>query len=133
MKRSLCWFVAANLLLLAPSANAARASGEVEIPGIVADHTVSSVGHDFYRAFTDKWASTTRENLSINERPSARWGSWITITVNQDVMFQTFLFPIKRDFDKTVDAALQITQDAINKRQIDQSLLKTDDLAHDEF
>ncbi|SNY60268.1 curli production assembly/transport protein CsgE [Enterobacter sp. CC120223-11] len=133
MKRSLCWLVAANLLLLAPSVYAARAAGEVEIPGIVADHTVSSVGHDFYRAFTDKWASTTRENLSINERPSARWGSWITITVNQDIMFQTFLFPIKRDFDKTVDAALQITQDAINKRQIDQSLLKTDDLAHDEF
>ncbi|WP_312628158.1 curli production assembly/transport protein CsgE [Scandinavium sp.] len=133
MKRSLCWLAAANLLLLAPSVHASRAVGEVEIPGIVADHTVSSVGHDFYRAFTDKWASTTRENLSINERPSARWGSWITITVNQDVMFQTFLFPIKRDFDKTVDAALQITQEAINKRQIDQSLLKTDDLAHDEF
>ncbi|MEW5560135.1 curli production assembly/transport protein CsgE [Enterobacter asburiae] len=133
MKRSLCWLAAANLLLLAPAVHASRAVGEVEIPGIVADHTVSSVGHDFYRAFTDKWASTTRENLSINERPSARWGSWITITVNQDVMFQTFLFPIKRDFDKTVDAALQITQEAINKRQIDQSLLKTDDLAHDEF
>ncbi|HEX4499924.1 MAG TPA: curli production assembly/transport protein CsgE [Scandinavium sp.] len=133
MKRSLCWLAAANLLLLAPSSYAATRPAEVEIPGIVADHTVSSVGHDFYRAFTDKWASTTRENLSINERPSARWGSWITITVNQDVMFQTFLFPIKRDFDKTVDAALQITQEAINKRQIDQSLLKTDDLAHDEF
>lgn len=133
MKRSLCWLAAANLLLLAPAVHASRAVGEVEIPGIIADHTVSSVGHDFYRAFTDKWASTTRENLSINERPSARWGSWITITVNQDVMFQTFLFPIKRDFDKTVDAALQITQEAINKRQIDQSLLKTDDLAHDEF
>jgi len=133
MKRSLCWLAAANLLLLAPAVHASRAVGEVEIPGIVADHTVSSVGHDFYRAFTDKWASTTRENLSINERPSARWGSWITITVNQDIMFQTFLFPIKRDFDKTVDAALQITQEAVNKRQIDQSLLKTDDLAHDEF
>lgn len=129
MKRSLCWLAAANLLLLAPSLHA----GEVEIPGIVADHTVSSVGHDFYRSFTDKWASTTRENISINERPSARWGSWITITVNQDILFQTFLFPIRREFDKTVDAAVQITQEGINKRQIDQTLLKTDDLAHDEF
>jgi Curli assembly protein CsgE. len=136
MKRSLCWLAIANLLLLAPLVYAApkqAPAGEVEIPGIVADHTVSSVGHDFYRAFTDKWASTTRENISINERPSARWGSWITITVNQDIMFQTFLFPIKRDFDKTVDAALQITQEGINKRQIDNALLKTDDLAHDEF
>lgn len=130
MKRYLCWLAIANLVLLAPAVQAAT---EVEIPGIVADHTVSSVGHDFYRAFTDRWASSTRENLSINERPSARWGSWITITVNQQVMFQTFLFPIKRDFDKTVDAALQITQENINQRQIDQSLLKTDDLAHDEF
>lgn len=129
MKRFLHRQAAALLLLLVSPLHAA----EVEIPGIVADHTVSSVGHDFYRAFTDKWASTTRENLTINERPSARWGSLITITANQDVLFRTFLFPIKRDFDKTVDAAVEMTQQAINQRQIEQSLLKTDELAHDEF
>ncbi|EGC95508.1 curli assembly protein CsgE [Escherichia fergusonii ECD227] len=106
---------------------------EVEVPGLLTDHTVSSIGHDFYRAFSDKWESEYTGNLSINERPSARWGSWITITVNQDVIFQTFLFPMKRDFEKTVVFALLQTEEALKRRQIDQALLGTGDLAHDEF
>ena len=47
----------------------------------------------FYRAFSDKWESDYPGNLTINERPSARWGSWITITANQDVIYQTFFIP----------------------------------------
>ena len=91
MKRYLNWIVAANLFLAAGNLHAAV---EVEVPGLLTDHTVSSIGHDFYRAFSDKWESEYTGNLTINERPSARWGSWITITINQDVIFQTFLFPI---------------------------------------
>ncbi len=90
MKRYLRWIVAAEFLFAAGNLHAV----EVEVPGLLTDHTVSSIGHDFYRAFSDKWESDYTGNLTINERPSARWGSWITITVNQDVIFQTFLFPL---------------------------------------
>ena len=131
MKRYLTWIVAANLFFAAGSLHAAT-TVEVEVPGLLTDHTVSSIGHDFYRAFSDKWESDTG-NLTINERPSARWGSWITITVNQDVIFQTFLFPTKKDFDKIVVFALAQTEEALNRRQIDQTLLSTSDLARDEF
>lgn len=86
MKRYLRWIVAAEFLFAAGNLHAV----EVEVPGLLTDHTVSSIGHDFYRAFSDKWESDYTGNLTINERPSARWGSWITITVNQDVIFQTF-------------------------------------------
>lgn len=129
MKRFVAWFAAAGLLLAAGNLRAV----EVEVPGLLTDRTVSSVGHDFYRAFSDKWESSYTGNLSINERPSARWGSWITITVNQDVVFQTFLFPTKRDFDNNVNAAVAQTQEALDRRQIDQALLGTGDLARDEF
>ncbi|WP_312228596.1 curli production assembly/transport protein CsgE [Pseudescherichia sp.] len=129
MKRFVAWFAAAGLLLAAGNLRAV----EVEVPGLLTDRTVSSVGHDFYRAFSDKWESSYTGNLSINERPSARWGSWITITVNQDVVFQTFLFPTKRDFDNNVNAAIAQTQEALDRRQIDQALLGTGDLARDEF
>ena len=129
MKRFVAWFAAAGLLLAAGNLRAV----EVEVPGLLTDRTVSSVGHDFYRAFSDKWESDYTGNLSINERPSARWGSWITITVNQDVVFQTFLFPTKRDFDSNVNAAVAQTQEALDRRQIDQALLGTGDLARDEF
>ena len=118
MKRYLRWIVAAEFLFAAGNLHAVE---------------VSSIGHDFYRAFSDKWESDYTGNLTINERPSARWGSWITITVNQDVIFQTFLFPLKRDFEKTVVFALIQTEEALNRRQINQALLSTGDLAHDEF
>jgi len=129
MKPYIAWLVAAELMLATGDLHAV----EVEVPGLLTDHTVSSVGHDFYRAFSDKWESSYTGNLSINERPSARWGSWITITVNQDVIFQTFLFPTKRDFDNNVNAAIAQTQEALDRRQIDQALLGTGDLARDEF
>ena len=131
MKRYLTWIVAAELLLAAGNLHAAEV--EVEVPGLLTDHTVSSVGHNFYRAFSDKWESEYTGNLTINERPSARWGSWITITVNQDVIFQTFLFPTKRDFDQNVAFALAQTEEAINRLQLDKALLSTGDLAKDEF
>lgn len=94
MKRYLTWIVAAELLFATGNLHANEV--EVEVPGLLTDHTVSSIGHEFYRAFSDKWESEYTGNLTINERPSARWGSWITITVNQDVIFQTFYSNEKR-------------------------------------
>ncbi|MGM8921009.1 curli production assembly/transport protein CsgE [Enterobacter hormaechei] len=129
MKRTLSWIAAAGIMLAAGNLQAV----EVEVPGLLTDHTVTSVGHDFYRAFSDKWESDYRGNLTINERPSARWGSWITITANQDVIYQTFLFPTKRDFDQNVAFALAQTEEAINRLQLDKALLSTGDLAKDEF
>lgn len=123
------WLLGAVLLC---AANVARAV-EVEIPGLLTDHTVTSVGHEFYRAFSDKWESDFTGNLTINERPSARWGSWITITVDQDIIYQAFLYPGRRDFDRNVNVALINTDAAIRRRQIDKTLLSTGDLAHDEF
>lgn len=122
------------VLLLATCWCASAAHGEeVEIPGLLTDHTVTSVGHSFYRAFSDKWESNFTGNLTINERPSARWGSWITITAGQDVVYQAFLFPTKRDFDKNVEVALVHTDEALKRRLIDKQLLSTGDLTHDEF
>jgi len=129
MKRTVSWIAAAGLWLATGNLHAV----EVEIPGLLTDHTVSAVGHAFYRGFSDKWESDYPGNLTINERPSARWGSWITITVNQDVIFQTFLFPTKTDLDKNVVFALAQTEEALNRLQIDKALLGTGDLAPDEF
>ena len=129
MKRTLSWIAAAGFLLAAGNLQAV----EVEVPGLLTDHTVTSIGHDFYRAFSDKWESDYTGNITINERPSARWGSWIKITANQDVIYQTFLFPTKRDFDQNVDFALAQSEEAINRLQLDKAVLSTGDLAKDEF
>ena len=86
-------------------ASHASYSAEIEVPGLVTDNTITRVGHDFYRAFTDHWEEEYPGSITINERPSARWGSWITIKVDQDLLYQTFLFPSKNDFNKQIDNA----------------------------
>lgn len=97
MKRTLSWIAAASLLLAAGNLQAV----EVEVPGLLTDHTVSSIGHSFYRAFSDKWDSPYTGNLTINERPSARWGSWITITAIRTLFIKRFYSPRKQTSIKT--------------------------------
>lgn len=108
-------------------------AAEIEVPGLVTDNTITRVGHDFYRAFTDHWEEEYPGSITINERPSARWGSWITIKVDQDLLYQTFLFPSKNDFDKQVNVALASVYEALQKRAINKALLNTGDLTKDEF
>lgn len=108
-------------------------SAEIEVPGLVTDNTITRIGHDFYREFTDHWEEEYPGAITINERPSARWGSWIIIKVDQDVLYQTFLFPNKRDFDKQINIALATVYESLQKRAINKALLNTGDLTHDEF
>ena len=75
MKRYLCWIVAAELLFAAGNVHAV----EVEVPGLLTDHTVSSIGHDFYRAFSDKWESDYTGNLTINETCSSSTHAYFSI------------------------------------------------------
>ncbi|WP_368289243.1 curli production assembly/transport protein CsgE [Kluyvera intermedia] len=108
-------------------------SAEIEVPGLVTDNTITRIGHDFYREFTDHWEEEYPGSITINERPSARWGSWIIIKVDQDLLYQTFLYPNKRDFDKQVNIALASVYESLQKRAINKALLNTGDLTHDEF
>ncbi len=61
MKRYLRWIVAAEFLFAAGNLHAV----EVEVPGLLTDHTVSSIGHDFYRAFSDKWEGNDSNLLIV--------------------------------------------------------------------
>ncbi|MEX3019313.1 curli production assembly/transport protein CsgE [Kluyvera sp. STS39-E] len=122
--------IASFMMLLASNASY---SAEIEVPGLVTDNTITRVGHDFYRAFTDHWEEEYPGSITINERPSARWGSWITIKIDQDLLFQTFLFPSKNDFNKQVNIALASVYEELQKRAINKALLNTGDLTSDEF
>lgn len=129
MKYLLRITVSIVMLIAAYASNAS----EIEVPGLVTDNTITRVGHDFYREFTDHWQEEYPGAITINERPSARWGSWITIKVDQDLLYQTFLFPSKNDFNKQVDIALAAVYEALSKRAINKALLNTGDLTSDEF
>ncbi|WGL54674.1 curli production assembly/transport protein CsgE [Kluyvera intermedia] len=129
MKHHLCIIVSVMMLLVSHTS----ISAEIEVPGLVTDNTITRIGHDFYREFTDHWEEEYPGSITINERPSARWGSWVIIKVDQDLLYQTFLYPNKRDFDKQVNIALASVYESLQKRAINKALLNTGDLTHDEF
>lgn len=58
MKSYLSWIVAANLFLAAGNLHAAV---EVEVPGLLTDHTVSSIGHDFIVPLVTSGKVSTQE------------------------------------------------------------------------
>jgi len=121
------------LFCLTLALNCRAGAAELKDPGLITDHTVTSVGHDFYRGFTDRWEKNYPETITISERPSARWGSWISIKVGQDTLYQTLLFPNRRNFNKEIDTAVTSVLNALSRRQIDKALLSTGDLTGDEF
>jgi Curli assembly protein CsgE. len=109
----------------------ARAA-ELEVPGLIVTRAVTSVGQKFCRDFSEHWTDT-KINLTIIERPSARWGSIMTIRYNQNIVFQTIVSPVMRNYDAVITQAVASTQEEIQKRIINQSLLQTGDLSSDEY
>jgi curli production assembly/transport component CsgE len=107
-------------------------AADVEVPGLIASRTVTSVGQKFSRDFSDRWVDPTA-NLTITEKPSARWGSIMTIRAGQDILFQTVIFPTMRNYDATVDQAVAIVSAELKRRVINKALLQTGDLSRDEF
>ena len=121
--------VLATVLLLhfAPATAA-----ELEVPGLIVTRAVTSVGQKFCRDFSEHWTDN-KINLIIIERPSALWGSIMTIRYNQDIVFQTIVSPVMRNYDAVITQAVASVQEEIQKRIINQALLQTGDLSSDEY
>ncbi|MEO3989078.1 CsgE family curli-type amyloid fiber assembly protein [Pseudocitrobacter cyperus] len=107
-------------------------AAELEVPGLIVTRAVTSVGQKFCRDFSEHWTDN-KTNLIIIERPSARWGSIMTIRYNQDIVFQTIVSPVMRNYDAIILQAVASVQEEIQKRIINQALLQTGDLSSDEF
>jgi curli production assembly/transport component CsgE len=104
--------------------------------GVVSDGTITFIGQEFYREFVSAWrdqAQADQFSLSIQERPSARWGSLVWIEYSNKPLFRVFLSPGHRDYIRL--AAREATQ-IVYRKVIDQALdqLGVDpDLAPDEL
>lgn len=69
---------------------------ELELNSIVIDQTITSLGHEFYTEFSRIWEPPKNildYNLSIGERPSARWGNRIWIKSQNRILYQTTVRP----------------------------------------
>ncbi|MFZ4651876.1 MAG: CsgE family curli-type amyloid fiber assembly protein [Rubrivivax sp.] len=74
--------------------------------GIVVNQTISAVGQEFYRRFTDVWREKPdfeSYTLVVLERPSSRYGSRVVVSYGQTVVFSGNL-PVKTDAIRALGA-----------------------------
>ncbi len=93
--------------------------------------------------FTLRWRHCTessqfkttapRENLTIHERPTARWGSLIWITHNRKVIFKTALSPGRNQQEQSAKLAWSQVRQTLEQQKIATLFMDTFDLEHDEL
>src|SRR5690606_14224541 len=85
------WLCGLALLCLLIGAEA----DDDEFYGFIVDRSISHIGHDFYRYFSERLRDTSKLdfNLVVQERPSARWGSLVWVEYEGQTLYRRFLPP----------------------------------------
>ena len=109
---------------------------EDEISGFNIDQTITRTGHDFVRYMSEyrnlNYSDSTY-NLTVEERPSARWGNLIWITYNNKTVFRRFISPSTNDIRKLAEEASQMIHETILQEKLREALNDHFDLGKDEF
>ncbi|BFM10356.1 curli production assembly/transport protein CsgE [Simiduia litorea] len=110
---------------------------ENEISGFTQDSTITRAGHEFARYLSDyRNANFTVDNdynLVVYERPSARWGSLIWVTTDNQEVYRRFLPPGRIDIQQEANAAAQQIHAAAQQRKLQLMFMDTFDLDQDEY
>jgi curli production assembly/transport component CsgE len=126
------WLIALVLML---AASCTWAAEEDEMLGFIIDDTISHIGHDFYYSFSERLRATSPMdfNLVVRERPSARWGSLVTVEFQQRLVYRRFLPPNTTELkDAAYEAADQVRMQIV-QRKLEALLQDTTDLERDEL
>lgn len=122
-------------LILVLSAGTAAAAEEDEMLGFIIDDTISHIGHDFYYMFSERLRATSPMdfNLVVRERPSARWGSLVTVEFQQRLVYRRFLPPNTVELKEDAYNAADWVRGQIVQRKLEALLQDTTDLERDEL
>lgn len=109
---------------------------EDEISGFNIDQTITRTGHDFAR-FMSEYRNLnypdSAYNLTIQERPSARWGNLIWITYNHKTVFRRFISPSANDIRGQAEEAARMIHEMVLQEKLRQALTDHFDLGKDEI
>lgn len=104
--------------------------------GIITDQTITFLGHDFYSGFSHAWEPPDEMgevNLTIYERPSARWGSLIWVEYRNETVYRTFLFPGRTDAESMGASAAAAVAAQVEQQRLEKLLYVNPDLASSEL
>lgn len=109
---------------------------EDEISGFNIDQTITRTGHDFAR-FMSEYRNLNYPdsdyNLTIQERPSARWGNLIWITYNNKTVFRRFISPSTNNIRQLAEEASQMIHEMVLQEKVRAAFTDHFDLGKDEL
>lgn len=122
-------------LLLVLYSTPVLCTDEDELRGFIIDNTISRIGHEFYRYFSDRLRDTSALdfNLVVRERPSARWGSLIWIEHENQTIYRSFLQPNTAELKPLAEQAADQIKDRIARQKIERLLQDSSDIGKDEL
>ncbi|WP_226642875.1 curli production assembly/transport protein CsgE [Microbulbifer variabilis] len=119
-----------------PEADTDSGRLEDEISGFNIDRTITRTGHDFARYLSEyrnlNYPDATY-NLTVYERPSARWGNLIWVTYNDKIVFRRFISPSTNNIHRLADEAAQYINEAVLQDRVSSAFIDNFDLGKDEF
>ncbi len=107
-----------------------------EVDGLIIDRTMTRIGSMFYSEFSqqlNEQQENLKENLTITEKTTAKFGTIITIWHAQKVVFRTSLSPKMKESKEQAASAVKTVQDYLTKWKIQRMYSDTFDLARDEL
>lgn len=127
--------LSSTLIAFTVVSNASASTIEDEISGFVLDRTITRFGHDFARHLSDfrSMNDLGDYNLTVYERPSARWGNLIWVEQNGDNIFQILLSPKTSDIASIAENAANQIHEEVQRQKLRYLMSDKHDLAEDEF
>ena len=106
------------------------------LTGMVNAQVITTTGQNFFTYFTTAWQTfplTSRYNVSIHEKPSARWGSLVWVEFAHRHLYETFISPTRSDIRQIGEQAANAVYQKIVRTDIERLLFRDQDIGPDEL
>jgi curli production assembly/transport component CsgE len=109
-----------------------RADNDVEIDGLVIDQTRGKIAHDFVEYFRSLWegpAGAEDYNIVIDGQTDPRTGTWVSVDVNDVVVYRELVKPREEDVESAAQAAVEAVRNfLLNREEYERSLQEEADM-----
>jgi curli production assembly/transport component CsgE len=129
-------YTVALMLLFTTNLTVTAGVIEDEISGFTIDNTITRIGHDFSRFLSDYRSSNLANsyyNLTVHERPSARWGNLIWVTKDHQTLYRRFIQPSNTRLKETAEDAAQQIHNQIKQLKLKELFSDNFDIDKDEI
>lgn len=104
--------------------------------GLVLDQTVTVLGHEFFSAYADAWRELDglqRYSVTIQEVPTARFGSTVKVLAKGRIVYQALLRPNRQAARELAPNVAGDIFQALIRAEAEQALFRDPDLGPEEL